>query len=216
MRVLLLLVSGLTFRWRLLLQDLGTVAEQPHAATPSQPEDVAAEQQAAAKPGKPPSGNSGANSPRTVHSSADAKGLGPRHASSNNGKVSAAGSEAGLPPLGRQSSNLANRIAAYASGVAPVRRGITNADEDSITVEDVLHKLETAGRVGGAQHIGMQPSTCLKWSTQQPRAYSKRMLGAYCHLAGAGVSASPCALAPAVTPVKAVKRSVVCCAPGRC
>jgi hypothetical protein len=133
-----------------VLQDLGTDAEQPHIATPNQPEGVAADQQAAVKPVKPPSGSSSANSPRTANSSADVKGLGPRHASSNNGKASAAGSEAGLPPLGRQSSNLANRIAAYASGVAPVRRGITNADEDSINVEDVLHKLETAGRVGGA------------------------------------------------------------------
>lgn len=53
----------------------------------------------------------------------------------------------GLPPVARQSSNLANKIAAFSSGVAPVRKGITNANEDAITVEDVLHKLETSGRV---------------------------------------------------------------------
>lgn len=124
------------------------------------PTDDVPEQPEAPSSSKPPSGlpSSGSNSPRTgaaSSSSPDAKqqGLGPRHASSNNGKVSAAGSEAGLPPVHRQSSNLANRIAAFASGVAPVRRGITNADEDSITVEEVLHKLETAGRVRvGGEH----------------------------------------------------------------
>lgn len=47
----------------------------------------------------------------------------------------------------RQSSNLANKIAAFSSGVAPLRKGIPNVDEDAITVEEVLHKLETAGRV---------------------------------------------------------------------
>lgn len=45
------------------------------------------------------------------------------------------------------SSSLANKIAAFASGVAPVKQGITNASEDAITVEDVLHKLESASRV---------------------------------------------------------------------
>lgn len=131
-----------------LLQE-GTVPE-PDAAPISKAEDTAAEQQADAPPSKPPNGASSAtNSPRAVQGSPE-KGLGPRSASSNNGKVSAAGSEASLPPIHRQSSNLANRIAAFASGVAPVRRGITNADEDSITVEEVLHKLETAGRVGDA------------------------------------------------------------------
>jgi hypothetical protein len=109
--------------------------------------DHAAEQPEAASPTKLSSAVESTNSPRAGNSSGtEHKGLGSR-ASSNNGKLSAAGSEAGLPPIHRQSSNLANRIAAYSSGVAPVRKGITNADEDSITVEEVLHKLETAGRV---------------------------------------------------------------------
>jgi hypothetical protein len=109
--------------------------------------DHAAEQPEAASPTKLSSAVASTNSPRSGNSSgAEHRGLGSR-ASSNNGKLSAAGSEAGLPPIHRQSSNLANRIAAFSSGVAPVRRGITNADEDSITVEEVLHKLETAGRV---------------------------------------------------------------------
>jgi hypothetical protein len=47
------------------------------------------------------------------------------------------------------SSSLANKIAAFASGVAPVKKGITNASEDGITVEEVLHKLESAARVSG-------------------------------------------------------------------
>lgn len=42
---------------------------------------------------------------------------------------------------------MANKIAAFASGVAPVKKGITNASEDAITVEEVLHKLESAARV---------------------------------------------------------------------
>jgi hypothetical protein len=42
---------------------------------------------------------------------------------------------------------MASKIAAFASGVAPVRRGLADADEDAIPVEEVLHKLETAGRV---------------------------------------------------------------------
>jgi len=46
-------------------------------------------------------------------------------------------------------SSIANKIAAFASGVAPVRKGLANTDEDSITVEEVLHKLEGASRVGG-------------------------------------------------------------------
>jgi hypothetical protein len=45
------------------------------------------------------------------------------------------------------SSSLANKIAAFASGVAPVKKGIKNASEDGITVEEVLHKLESAARV---------------------------------------------------------------------
>lgn len=45
------------------------------------------------------------------------------------------------------SSNIANKIAAFASGVAPVKKGIADASEDAITVEDVLHKLEAASRV---------------------------------------------------------------------
>lgn len=45
------------------------------------------------------------------------------------------------------SSSLATKIAAFASGVAPVKKGITNASEDAITVEEVLHKLESAARV---------------------------------------------------------------------
>ena len=44
-------------------------------------------------------------------------------------------------------SSLANKIAAFASGVAPVKKGISDESEDSITVEDVLHKLESATRV---------------------------------------------------------------------
>lgn len=44
-------------------------------------------------------------------------------------------------------SNIANKIAAFASGVAPVKKGISDASEDSITVEDVLHKLEAVSRV---------------------------------------------------------------------
>lgn len=135
------------------MEEAQEVLEQ--GGTPT--DDVPEQQPEPASSSKPPSGltSSGNNSPRvgaaaSSSSSPDGKGLGPRHASSSNGKVSAAGSEAGLPPVHRQSSNLANRIAAFASGVAPVRRGITNADEDSITVEEVLHKLETAGRVNGA------------------------------------------------------------------
>ncbi|WIA41226.1 hypothetical protein OEZ86_004839 [Tetradesmus obliquus] len=48
------------------------------------------------------------------------------------------------------SSSLANKIAAFASGVAPVKKGITNASEDAITVEEVLHKLESAARAAAA------------------------------------------------------------------
>jgi hypothetical protein len=98
---------------------------------------------------------------------AEGKVLGSRPPSSSNGKASAGGSEAGLPPIHRQSSNLANRIAAYASGVAPVRKGITNTDEDDTTVEDVLHKLETAGRVCGwweqLQQLPMHACVCSAW-----------------------------------------------------
>eukprot|EP00775_Hariotina_reticulata_P006575 gene6575-6803_t len=46
-------------------------------------------------------------------------------------------------------SSIANKIAAFASGVAPVRKGLANTDEDSITVEEVLHKLEGASRAQG-------------------------------------------------------------------
>lgn len=153
----------------------GTAAaaeQQPPAATVSQPDSqpdatftaATAPAAAAATPPKPPP--SGAASPRPGNNSG---GLGSRPPSSSNGKVSAAGSEAGLPPLHRQSSNLANRIAAFSSGVAPVRKGITNTDEDDITVEEVLHKLETAGRVRGSRR--RKPQHKQQWKVVHGRVH---------------------------------------------
>lgn len=137
----------------------GTATEQdsaPSSQAATQLDAIQLDTPTAAAAGTPPK-----PSPRN---GAEGKVLGSRPPSSSNGKVSAGGSEAGLPPIHRQSSNLANRIAAYASGVAPVRKGITNTDEDDTTVEDVLHKLETAGRVCGwpeqLQQLPMQACVC--------------------------------------------------------
>jgi hypothetical protein len=78
-------------------------------------------------------------------------------AAANTGDARSSSSTASEPSedeVGRQkrhsnpsNSSLANKIAAFASGVAPVKKGITNASEDAITVEEVLHKLESAARV---------------------------------------------------------------------
>lgn len=46
-------------------------------------------------------------------------------------------------------SSIANKIAAFSSGVAPVHAGHeAGAHEDQPSVEELLHKLEAAGRVG--------------------------------------------------------------------
>lgn len=129
-----------------VVEDAGGTTEQPIVATDHAEAEASPQHHLASTSETVPPRIAAASSPDAVRG-----GFGSRAASSNNGKASAAGSEAGLPPLHRQSSNLANRIAAFSSGVAPVRQGITNADEDAITEEEVLHKLETAGRVRGGR-----------------------------------------------------------------
>ncbi|KAF8062649.1 hypothetical protein HT031_003978 [Scenedesmus sp. PABB004] len=65
----------------------------------------------------------------------------------------AGATEPGSPGAGRapraSGGSLASKIAAFASGVAPVRQGLANAGEDAMSVEDVLHKLEGAARTPG-------------------------------------------------------------------
>jgi len=45
------------------------------------------------------------------------------------------------------SNTVANKIAAFSSGVAPVKAGMDTSTEDEILVEEVLHKLEAASRM---------------------------------------------------------------------
>jgi hypothetical protein len=56
-------------------------------------------------------------------------------------------STASTPTLKRGSNTVANKIAAFSSGVAPVKAGMDTSAEDDILVEEVLHKLEAASRV---------------------------------------------------------------------
>ena len=56
-------------------------------------------------------------------------------------------SSAPTPMLKKGSNTVANKIAAFSSGVAPVKAGMDTSAEDEILVEEVLHKLEAASRV---------------------------------------------------------------------
>lgn len=50
----------------------------------------------------------------------------------------------------RRSNTVAHKIAAFSSGVAPVKAGMDTSGEDEILVEEVLHKLEAASVVSMA------------------------------------------------------------------
>ncbi len=68
------------------------------------------------------------------------------------GRRSSAGAPApALRPLSRQASHsVAGKIAAFASGVAPVQAN-TCVEEERFTPEELMHKLESACRVRGAR-----------------------------------------------------------------